>query len=251
MRFLTKRFFICLVIANVTGPCLAESPGSRSLLKRGGVDVIDRDGPFSLAVGVGSVGIDDFDDNRLALNLTPRFKLRAAARSAVNLTLPILWLPNSHLGGREIPFNELQDLCAALGLDCPENSKLEVGPSIAVAANVEWIFRTNCCVRPSVSLGAGFWYDRGHTTQIPDAGFGNVGDLAGGGIEIEDEIAPIVSFAAAISRPLTTRTALRLEVRAVTAFYDDLTVEVVGIPAALGGGSVTSGFLTVGVEFSP
>ena len=215
--------------------------GAEELLKRGGVVGSETDtNRFGLDVSVGVAGIDGFDTSRFALTVTARFELRLFARTRLDLTLPVVWIPDDYPDPWDDPCPpDLEPFCPFgdlfVGL---EAEALAVGPSIAVMPSLEWTFREDCCLRPSIFFGVGVWRDGGRATAVPGRG----------AFTTDDETAPLLTFGAALSRPVTARTSLRLEARAITTFYDEMPVTGPdGSAAELDGGEVTTVILSVGL----
>ncbi len=218
-----SRFVLsALALAFVTSPLVAEEPGSPEIPARGG---------FSLELSLADVGIDRFEDHRLAIGVRPR------------------WCPRNRWNGRVCFW---VDVCRILrpwpdpwpGLVAPgvPLSDLETGPGWMFASNVELELAPEARLRPAVYAGVGFGLTEGNTTDLGARGRYTIGA----------SWSPLLSYGFMLATDLSPRTTLRLQLGATTEFMDDMTVTGVlqGQPvvSTAQGGSVTNGI--VGVSFA-
>lgn len=206
-------------------------------LHRGGVDSLPRGGRFSLDLGVGLAGADGPGDARLLLVITPRIRLLERAHGRLTLALPLLAVAGAQPTARDLRSE------AGLVLDA---QGLEAGPSFVFAPSLEWTFRPGCCLRPSVSIGAGVRHDRGRTEPVR---FGrNVAETID--LRVDDVTDPVLTLGFALERPVARRLAFRFEARGLITFYGDTEVRDRGDfrVAELDDETVTSLFATLGVH---
>lgn len=254
--------FLVSALLTVALAVLATAADAQPRLHRGGIDRVPGDsaqpGRFALDLSAGVTTLEDFDQAEAFVTLTPRWRLMAHATGALDLTLPLLWIPGSHgapdLDAFEVP---LQHPALLAVFDVNANGVLdelydlrptgtEIGSSLVLAPSLEWTFCTATCWQPSVFVGAGVRQDRDRSAR-----FGG-----GGRLGLDDVESPVLTFGVAVHKRLHCKLAVRLEARALTTFYDDETFFLTeipggtgGVPVGLEGDAVTSLWLSAGIRF--
>ena len=184
---------------------------------------------FSVDLALANVGINEFDINRGAVGLIPRWCWRDWRWC---LWIDIWWIwdtwPDPWRGvllteRGPVPIRDL-----------------DVGPGLMVAPAIEYTFRTENRLRPSVYLGYGWQRDEGQTTNV--AGVGS--------FSTSSTTSPVAIYGAGLTYDLTSRTSLRFTAGASTVFMDEMDIRGPdGRKFTVEGEDMMSGIVSVGLNF--
>ena len=180
---------------------------------------------FSLELSVANVGIDQFDVNREAIGLRPRWcPFRRGC-----LFIDICWIP------RPWP-----DPWVNRPLGIP-GELLEVGPGLQVAPAFEFHFSPESRLRPALYLGAGVSRIEGQTLDLGERGR----------FRTEADTSPLVMYGGSLAYDLTPKTTFRFQAGASTTFIDELKVSGPnGQAATADGRDITSPIVGVSLSYS-
>ncbi len=184
---------------------------------------------FSVDLALANVGIDEFDINRLGVGFIPRWCPNRSWRWC--WWIDIWWIPRPWPDPWQgvLPLREGPVLVR----------DLEVGPGLMVAPAIEYTFRAEERVRPSLYLGFGLQRDEGRTT-----------DIAGvGGLSTSTTTSPVAIYGAGLTYDLSSRTSLRFTAGASTAFMDEMDIRGPGGQKfTVEGEELHSGIISVGLN---
>lgn len=186
---------------------------------------------FSVDVAVANVGIDQFDINREAFGLNPRW-CRQRARPRWCIWLDLWWIPREWPDPWPGPVEGFEQRVLI--------EDLRVGPGLMVAPALEYTFRAEERLRPGLYAGFGVQRDGGQTTDI--AGVGS--------FETEAVTSPVAIYGLALTYDLTPRTAFRFTLGGSTAFMDDMTLRTPNGKVTMEGSNLHSGIVSVGLNFA-
>lgn len=185
---------------------------------------------FSVDVAVANVGIDQFDINREAIGLNPRWCWERNRRWC--WWLDLWWIPRDW---RDPWRGQLEVFDRPVPIE-----DLKVGPGLMVAPAIEYTFRAEERLRPALYAGLGVERDGGRTTEI--AGVGS--------FETSAVTSPVAIYGLALTYDLTPRTAFRFTLGGSTAFMDDMTIRTPSGKVTLEGSNLHSGIVSVGLNFA-
>lgn len=188
---------------------------------------------FSVEFAVGVVGIDEFDSTELAVAVNPRWCRDRNDRRIWCWWIDIWWIN----GPWPDPW---RGLLRVDDLDIPVGD-LDVGPALMIAPALEYQFRADDRLSPSLYFGVGAQRDEGATTVIPGVG----------AFKTESVTSPVAIFGGALTYDLTDRTALRIAAGGSMVFMDDM--DITGPNGELfnaQGGDTLSGVISVGLDVS-
>jgi hypothetical protein len=181
---------------------------------------------FALELSVADIGIDQFEVQRVAIGVRPRW----CPNPPWCWFIDFCWIPD--------PWPDPWPLIVFPGI---RGDRLEVGPGLLVAPAVEYHFQPESRVRPALYLGAGVNYSGGQTVDLG----------AQGRLTTESDTSPAVIYGASLAYDLTPRTTFRFQAGASTAFNGELKVrDSNGRTATADGGSVTSPILGVSLSYN-
>lgn len=228
----------------------SQEAHAHSLLKRGGVDIVDHDeSRFSLDVSLGAAGLDGFDsETRAFLTVTPRFDLRTPKGMQTFVTLPVLFIPESYATAAADPPAQNRSTFATLTNAVSPNQapEPEFGSSVFLLPTMEWVRCTDTCYRPSLFVGVGVRHDRGSSATIPLTDAGDDAVILFG---TDDVTSPALTFGSSLQRPLSPKLTFRWEARVVTTFYDDLDITTAGVESTVDLDTQVDVFVSVGLQF--